>query len=131
MTPLRELFLRHKKYSTHALFSALIICVLTSPLQAQEAQLPDDEAILVMHTSELAAAAKNCNLEWQPYLDAFMSWQDRRGMWSEVQINSIKGLFLFAQDKYMEQLPEDYCSAEQLVEIKALTAERIGVLATR
>ena len=131
MTPFREKLLRYKKFTIHTLFTALIGCVLTGSLQAQEAQLPDDEAILVMHTSELAAAAKNCNLEWQPYLDAFMAWQDRRGMWSEVQINSIKGLFLFAQDKYVEQLPEDYCSAEQLVEIKTLTTERIRVLATR
>ncbi len=131
MAPLPELFLRHKNYSTHALFSALIVCVLTGPLQAQEAQLPDEEAILVMHTSELAAAAKKCNVEWKSYLDAFMAWQDRRGMWSEIQIKSIKGLFLFAQDKYIKQLPEDYCSAEQLVEIKALTEERIGVLVSR
>ena len=131
MMPLREVLLHYKKHPTQPLFTALIVCLLTGPLQAQEAKLPDDEAILVMHTSELAAAAKKCNLEWQPYLDAFMTWQDRRGMWSEVQINSIKGLFLFAQDKYVEQLPEDYCSAEQLAEIKTLTAERIGVLATQ
>ena len=128
MTPLREELLRDKKYPTLPLLAALIVCLLAGPHQAQEARLPNEEAILVMHTSELAAAAKNCNLEWQPYLDAFMAWQDRRGLWSEVQITSIKGLFLFAQGKYIEQLPEDYCSAEQLLEINTLTAERIGVL---
>ena len=128
MTPLQEELLRYKKYPTLPLLVALIVCLLTGPLQAQEARLPDEEAILVMHTSELAAAAKNCNLEWQPYLEAFMAWQDRRGLWSDVQIRSIKGLFLFAQGKYIEQLPKDYCSAEQLTEINALTAERIGVL---
>ena len=128
MTPLQEELLHNKNYPTLPLMAALIVGVLTGSLQAQEARLPDEEAILVMHTSELAAAAKNCNLEWQPYLDAFMAWQDRRGMWSEVQIDSIKGLFLFAQGKYIEQLPEDYCSAQQLIEINTLTAERIGVL---
>ncbi len=110
------------------MLAALIVCLLAGPLDAQQVRLPDDDAILVMHTAELAAAAKNCNLEWQPYLDAFMAWQCRRGLWSEEQIASIKGLFLFAQDKYIEQLPEDYCSAEQLTEINALTAERISVL---
>ena len=113
------------------MLAVLIVRLLAGPLHAQQIRLPDEEAILVMHTSELAAAAKNCNLEWQPYLDAFMAWQDRRVMWNEQQINSIKGLFLFAQGNYIKQLPEDYCSAEQLIEIKALTAERIGVLMKR
>ena len=80
MTPLREELLRDKKYPTLPLLAALIVCLLAGPLQAQEARLPNEEAILVMHTSELAATAKNCNLEWQPYLDAFMAWQDRRGL---------------------------------------------------
>ena len=118
-------------FTTSVMLAVLIVRLLAGPLHAQQIRLPDEEAILVMHTSELAAAAKNCNLEWQPYLDAFMAWQDRRVMWNEQQINSIKGLFLFAQGNYIKQLPEDYCSAEQLIEIKALTAERIGVLMKR
>ncbi len=106
----------------------LVVFLLAGPLLAQQKRLPDDEAVLIMHTSELAAAAKNCNLEWQPYFDAFMAWQNRRGKWDAEEIETIKGLFLFAQNKYIEQLPNDYCTAEQIYEIDALTAERIGTL---
>ena len=106
----------------------LAISLLAGPLQAQQKRLPDDEAILIMQTSELAAAAKNCKLAWQPYFDAFMAWQNRRGKWDAEEIETIKGLFLFAQNKYIEQLPNDYCTAEQIYEIDALTAERIGTL---
>ncbi len=111
------------------LLAVLVVSLLVGPLQAQQRRLPDDEAILIMNTSELAAAAKNCNLEWQPYFEAFMAWQARRGMWNTQDVTSIEGLFMFAQNKYIEQLPDDYCTAEQIYTIDALTAERIGVLA--
>jgi hypothetical protein len=109
----------------------LALFLLVGQLQAQQKRLPDEEAILIMHTSELAAAAKNCNLEWQPYFDAFMAWQHRRGMWDAQDIESIEGLFRFAQNKYIAQLPADYCTAEQIYAIDALTAERIGILANQ
>ena len=106
----------------------LAIYLLAGPLQAQQKQLPDEEAILIMDTSELAAAAKNCKLEWQPYFDAFMAWQNRRDKWDAEEIKTIKDLFLFAQNKYIRQLPKDYCTAEQIYQIHSLTTERIGIL---
>lgn len=111
--------------------AVLAISLLVGPLQAQQKRIPDDEAILIMHTSELAAAAKNCKLEWRPYFDAFMAWQAKRGMWDAEDIRSIEGLFLFAQSKYIEQLSDDYCTAAQISEISTLTAERIDVLAKK
>ena len=118
-------------YPRPLILAVLAISLFVGPLQAQQKRIPDDEAILIMHTSELAAAAKNCKLEWQPYFDAFMAWQDRRGMWEAEDISSIEGLFLFAQNKYIEQLPDDYCTAAQISEISTLTAERIDVLAKK
>ena len=73
----------NKKYLIPSIYTALIVCALSGSLQAQDAQFPEVEAILVMHTSELAVADKKCDQEWQAYFEAFMAWQTKRGIWNK------------------------------------------------